>query len=263
MAIGDEIEVRGHVVGFREEIQKAKEKSKDDFFVWFNDAKNADASFVKGAWDFSKHIASEAVGYVSEPEKKAVLEIGHGGGRLLLAASRYFQKAYGVDIHEENDFVGQELVARGARNIELLKSTDGRSIPLGNESVDFVYSFIVLQHVEKIDVFKCYLEDIYRVLKKNGVAILYFGRHCLLSYNRSSRLLCVLDGTMEPLFLPKGFKEKKSRVNQVNLIVSSRFASRLCRRLGFRVMKKLISRRRQERERVTFGGQKGLVLIKR
>ena len=36
MGIGQQIEKRGHIVGFKEEINKSKQISKDSFFVWFD-----------------------------------------------------------------------------------------------------------------------------------------------------------------------------------------------------------------------------------
>lgn len=260
--MGKDIETRSHLIGFQEEIARAKNSSSDDFFGWFNNAKDTETAFITGAWDFSNHFVLEASKYIKEPETSSVLEVGHGGGRLLLAASRYFRKAYGVDIHNENDLVLRELASRGAKNIELTRSPDGKSIPLGNGSVDLVYSLIVLQHVEKIDIFKSYLEEIHRVLNKGGIAILYFGRRRGFSFGRTSRALCVLDRLLEPYCLPKGYREKRSRVNEVNLIVSSHYAARLCKKLGFKIEKRLISQRKPRNNKTVFGGQHGFVLLK-
>ena len=102
MAIGKEIEKRGHIHGFREEISKAANLTDDEFFTWFDSSKDKDAAFVRGNWDFMVHIASPAAKFLSSPEEKVVLEVGHGGGRILAAASRYFGNAIGVDIHENN-----------------------------------------------------------------------------------------------------------------------------------------------------------------
>ena len=65
------------------------------------------------------------------------------------------------DVHDNNNLVEDELKsppffkARGISfNIRLLKKQYGREIPLGDATVDFIYSFIVLQHVEKIGIFE-------------------------------------------------------------------------------------------------------------
>ena len=73
------IEKRNHKVGFVEEIQKASRKSKDSFFTWFNTAFDAEASFIRGQWDFFAYIAIPICRYISNPEEKYILEIGYGG----------------------------------------------------------------------------------------------------------------------------------------------------------------------------------------
>lgn len=102
MATGKEIERRGHVVGFREEISKSAASTDDEFFTWFDSAKDKDAAFVRGSWDFMAHIALPSSKFLSTPEEKVALEIGYGGGRILAAASRCFKSVIGVDIHENN-----------------------------------------------------------------------------------------------------------------------------------------------------------------
>ena len=196
MAIGKEIETRGHITGFQEEIAKAANSSENDFFTWFADAKDKDAAFIRGNWDFSIHIVQACARFLSNPEEKVALEIGHGGGRVIAAASRYFKQVIGIDVHENNSRVEDELKNRGVRNLRLEK-TNGREIPLGDATVDFIYSFVVLQHVEKMGIFEKYLQESSRVLKKDGIAVLYFGRRCSFSVNKTSRLLYLLDRMAE------------------------------------------------------------------
>lgn len=122
MATGQKIETRGHVVGFKEEVAKAAEASDNSFFTWFDAAKDKDTAFTRGSWDFALHMATEFAPHISHPEDKVVLEIGHGGGRILAAASQAFKHAIGVDIHNNNDKVTKELNARGVENFTLYQS---------------------------------------------------------------------------------------------------------------------------------------------
>src|SRR5258708_589853 len=95
---GKSVETRGHIVGFREEIAKASGRSPQEFFTWFDDATDPDDAFVRGAWDFSIHIAQSLAPFLSHPEEKTILEIGHGAGRILATAARHFRHALGVDV---------------------------------------------------------------------------------------------------------------------------------------------------------------------
>lgn len=261
MATGEKIETRGHIIGFREEIDSAARRGKDAFFTWFDSAQNTDVVFLRGQWDFMVHIGLPLSKYISNPEDKIALEIGHGGGRLLLAACRSFKKAIGIDVHNNNKLVEAELESRGVSNFELFKA-DGSTIPVEDSTVDIVYSFIVLQHVEKIDIFKRYLEETYRVLKPEGIAILYFGRKCFYSLNSNSYFNYLIDCFLERLLLGKGFEELPAKVNCKNLIISLRYAERLAKRCGFLTLKKCVSHKKVPDGISLYGGQHSLILKK-
>jgi ubiquinone/menaquinone biosynthesis C-methylase UbiE len=192
---------------------------------------------------------------------RSALEIGHGGGRLLAAASRCFQQVTGVDVHDENDKVQAALHERGVRNAQLIK-TDGLGLPVGSGHADCVYSFIVLQHVGTYEVFARYFEETFRVLKPGGLAVLYFARRYRWSFNRSSGVLYALDRLIEPLVMRQGFEELPATVNSTNLRVSLNRGKSLARSIGFNVMRTLVSRRRVPDGTALYGGQHGLVLKK-
>ena len=257
---GKKVETRSHIVGFREEIDNMARHGREAFFTWFNRARNTDAAFLRGQWDFMVHIAMPLSKYVIHPENKVALEIGHGGGRLLSAACRSFKKVIGVDIHNNNKIVEGELKNRGILNFELFK-TDGSTIPLKDSTVDIVYSFIVLQHVEKITIFNRYLKETCRILKPKGIAILYFGRkHFFKSEN--TRLFYLIDCFLERLFLRQGFEELPARVNYTNLVISSKYAKNFANKVGFIVLEKCVSHENVPDGISLYGSQHGLILKK-
>ena len=262
MAVGNKIEKRGHITGFREEISRVAENSDDAFFTWFDSARDKDAAFIRGSWDFMVHIATQAAPYISLPEEKTAFEIGHGGGRILAAASRYFNRVIGIDIHDNNEKVAAELTKRGIDNFRLIQ-TEGSQIPLEDASCDFGYSFIVLQHVEWLTIFESYFREAHRVLKPGGIAVLYFGRKCLLSANRGLKILYWLDRCAERLLLREGYQEIPEKVNDINLIVSMHFAKRLARKIGFDILKDLVSHKKVPDGMALYGGQNGLVVRRR
>ncbi len=261
MPIGDKIEDRGHITGFREEIEKAAGRSADDFFTWFDAAADADASFIRGEWDFALHIANKIAPYVKEPEKKTILEIGYGGGRILAAAARSFGKAVGVDIHPNQALVDQELKKRGANNFQLF-TADGTTLPCPDSSIDVVYTFIVLQHVERIAIWRAYFEETWRVLRPGGVAMLYFGRWAPFSLGRERPLAYWAERMGERFFLTKGYLEKPAHVNDTNLLVTVPYAKGYAKRLGFQVKSATVSRRRVPDGLAAYGSQHGLLLVK-
>lgn len=261
MATGQQIETRGHVVGFKEEISKAAETNDNTFFTWFDQAKDKETAFIRGSWDFMVHVGAISAKYLSHPEEKTVLEIGHGGGRILAAAARAFGAAKGIDIHENNQKVEEELASRGVSNVELFKSS-GDNIPIDSDSIDLVYSFIVLQHVERIEVFENYVNEAFRVLKPGGVAVLYFGRKYQYSINQTSRPRYLIDRWLESFKMPKGYEELRAKVNMTNLRVSLKYAKKLASNAGFEVLDDLVSRKTVPDGVEKYGGQNGLVLKK-
>ena len=261
MPIGPDIERRGHITGFREEISKAAESSEDEFFRWFDAAGSAEESFIRGEWDFALHVAGKIAPWIETPEKKTILEIGYGGGRILSAAARAFQKAVGVDIHGHHEFVAKALAERGMKNLELL-ATDGSSIACPDSSIDVVYSFIVMQHMERIAIWQSYLRETYRIMKPGGVAMLYFGRWAPLTLGKRRPFAYWAERFCERFFLPKGYKELPAHVNDTNLIVTLPYAKNFARSLGFEVLGVTVSRRRVPDGLSILGSQHGLILSK-
>ena len=250
-----------HISGFKREVNKAKGTSKDAFFAWFDGAKDADAAFISGAWDFSHYFARPLSFHLKKPETKIAVEIGYGGGRVLAAASKYFKEVIGVDIHECSETVNAEFKKRGITNAKLYTG-DGKSIPLNDASVDVVYSFIVLQHVEKIEIFRAYIKEAYRILKPGGIAVLYFGRYCRFSLNKESKVLYEIDNLLEKYKLHKGYKEIKAEVNCINLLVAKGYMKRLAKHMGFSIHEELVSRKGIPNSTKIYGLQNGLLMKK-
>jgi SAM-dependent methyltransferase len=205
------------------------------FHEWF------DPSGERGHWDFAVHVLTpEVCARIERPYELTALEIGYGGGRLLNAACDFFGDVVGVDVHEEEDEVRRFLAARGRTNFRLLRGP-GDALPVEDASVDFVYSFIVLQHLPSAATFRRYLEETARVLRPGGVAQLYYGR----------------------LASPFGHVERPDApVNDVSLLVGWWTARRLARGAGLRVVGSGRSFRNVPDDYPLRGGQAYLTLLK-
>jgi SAM-dependent methyltransferase len=143
-----------------------------------------------------------------------------------------------------------------------LHQGDGRRLPIGDCTVDMIYTFIVMQHVERIAIFQGYLEDMHRALKPGGLVMLYFGRRCFFSLERGSAALYLLDRLAERVVMARGYREIAAPVNHTNLLVTRPHAAALARRAGFDVVSREVSRKRVPDGSALYGGQHGLVLRK-
>lgn len=191
-----------------------------DFLSWFDAAASPDESAQSGWWDFTGHILRPPViKHLGEPFQKTALEIGYGGGRLLLPACHYFRHVIGVDIHQFKERVADLIRQQGRTNFTLYQ-TDGLTLPVEAESVDFVYSYIVLQHLPLLATLQNYLVEVYRVLKPEAVAILYMG---------------YLEGQFRQSYLDLSSKAVKSR-REITLRLTLPLGRRLFKQTGFRIV---------------------------
>jgi len=99
---------------------------------------------------------------------KKVLDIGCGLGRLEEFFSPNFKEVYGVDISEQMVEQAKERLKK-YRNIHL-SSTDGITLPFDKGFFDFVFSYLVFQHMPSREVVEKNFIEVFRVLKENGIA---------------------------------------------------------------------------------------------
>lgn len=150
----------------------------DEYVNWFDSSENYRDNCAKGYIDFYNRILTlDMYKYLGDPKNKNCLEIGFGGGRLLNASSRIFDKSYGIDILNQECIAKTYdlLMSNGCNNVHLYNRKDVDQIE--DESIDFVYSFIVFQHFSDWEMVEFYLDVIDRVLTDTGVGIIYFGRN--------------------------------------------------------------------------------------
>ncbi len=97
----------------------------------------------------------------------SVLEIGCGVGRLLVPLARRVARAQGVDISPVMIETSRTYLASAPNASARL--TDGTLAGVADASVDFVFSFIVFQHIPAAGPIRTYVEEAARVLKAGGV----------------------------------------------------------------------------------------------
>lgn len=96
-----------------------------------------------------------------------LLEIGCGNGRMTEFMAKNFEKVIGIDISGEMIKQGKERM-KHLKNIELLE-TDGLTIPLPDQSVNRVFSYLVFQHMKTKEMVESNFREVYRVLMSFGL----------------------------------------------------------------------------------------------
>lgn len=124
-----------------------------------------------GEKDFAELIANDEVikNRLSDLKSKTVMEIGCGIGRITEFLSLNFKKVFAVDISDEMVRIGRDRL-KNLPNIKFV-SNDGKKHPsIENSTVDFVFSYIVFQHMSNKKIVIENLEEIKRILVPNGIA---------------------------------------------------------------------------------------------
>lgn len=99
---------------------------------------------------------------------KRALEIGCGIGRVTEFFAADFAHITGLDISDKMVQDASERLAH-IPNITFT-ATDGMHYPIEDQSIDFVFSYIVFQHMPSVEVVKENFKEIRRVLKDSGIA---------------------------------------------------------------------------------------------
>jgi ubiquinone/menaquinone biosynthesis C-methylase UbiE len=103
---------------------------------------------------------------------QAALDLGCGVGRFSRALAGRFDAVAAIDVSE--GMIETALDAN--RDVDNLRfhATDGVFFPLDEDSVDFVFSDEVLQHMPSHDVIAANLRETARVLRPGGRALIHF-----------------------------------------------------------------------------------------
>jgi SAM-dependent methyltransferase len=127
---------------------------------------DADEFYASGAENIRDLVVSELELLTGgrDPRTLRALDIGCGMGRLTRALGAIFGEAHGVDVSGEMVDRGNNQLAH-VRNVQL-HETNGVDFALFEDaSFDFVFSFIVFQHVPSREAVVSNLREAHRVLK--------------------------------------------------------------------------------------------------
>ena len=131
--------------------------------------------------------------------RERALDFGCGVGRLTQAMCRHFDRVDGVDIAPSMIAAAERLNRHGDRCRYHLNDSDSLAF-LAAESFDFVYSVLVLQHMEP-ELARRYLAELVRVLRPGGLLVFQVpgGRTPQAKLPRNAVLAAIepLDGELE------------------------------------------------------------------
>jgi SAM-dependent methyltransferase len=139
------------------------------YYAAFGRRNQDEREFFASAADVVETLTREFVRLPAAPARsRRALEIGCGPGRLMLPMSAHFGEIHGVDISEEMAAKARERL-RGVPHAHV-HVTPGDGLGMFDaEHFDFIYSYIVFQHIPDPGIVLNYLREAQRVLKTGGI----------------------------------------------------------------------------------------------
>jgi SAM-dependent methyltransferase len=139
------------------------------FYVAFGRRSQDEQEFLASAAEVMSALESEFPRLpASSSDVRRALEIGCGPGRLMRSMSRHFDEIHGVDISDEMVRLAQDQL-KDIPQAHAHLTPDSSLSMFADNSFDFVYSYIVFQHIPNRDVVLNYLREARRVLKPGGI----------------------------------------------------------------------------------------------
>jgi SAM-dependent methyltransferase len=146
------------------------------------------ASFLaSGEEDYDK-IVSPALERCRIPTTgRVMVELGCGAGRMTPNFARRYQGVLALDLSSEMLRRAREIHPQ-ANNILWLRVGGADLASLASDSVDFVFSYLVLQHLPDEELVFSYIREMLRVLRPGGAFLFQFNGSDKPSMNLSGRL---------------------------------------------------------------------------
>jgi len=150
---------------------EALARKNPNYYVFSDDlvSKNETKYRESGKNDFQEFILKDEAlrNFLENSQSKTCLEFGCGNGRMTEFLAKNFSKVYAADISKAMIKSAKKRL-RHIKNISYLIENKGKKIGLNDKSIDFIFSYIVLQHLPSKKMVKDVLNEFYRVLKNNG-----------------------------------------------------------------------------------------------
>lgn len=162
---------------------------KDAFYYiasWRKDWNAAD--FLKsGEEDYQRFVAPVFNRCGFSPNSKRMLELGCGAGRMSHSFATYFDHVTAVDVSAQMLARAQEML-HGVQNISWAQANGVDLREVASQSVDFAFSYLVLQHLPDEKVACAYVGEMLRVLTLSGICIFQFNGTNVPTMNWKGRL---------------------------------------------------------------------------
>lgn len=131
-------------------------------------------SFIaSGEEDFQRLVIPVLARCDLPADGKSMLELGCGAGRMTGSFAKRFRHVYAFDLSREMLSRARQMHT-AEKNILWLLSNGADLSCVASDSMDFVFSYLVLQHLPEEALALQYIREMLRVLRPGGVFLFQF-----------------------------------------------------------------------------------------
>jgi len=166
--------------------QRARKNAFHYIASWRQDW-DLESFLASGEEDFQKLVAPVLARCGVSATGGRIIELGCGAGRMTGSFAQRFECVYAIDLSSEMLQRARRIHAERSNILWLL----GNGADLGciqTNSADFVFSYLVLQHLPSDALVLQYVKEMLRVLKPGGACLFQFNGGLAPTMNRRGRL---------------------------------------------------------------------------
>ena len=167
------------------------ERARKDAFHYiasWRDDWDVESFFASGEQDYRQFVEPVLQQMGFEPKGKAVLEVGCGAGRMTRSFARRFESVCAFDVSPEMQKQAQGHL-QDFPNVSWALGDGTTLSPVESQSVDFVFSYLVLQHLPTELLVVGFVREMLRVLRPSGTFLFQFNSATRPTMNWRGRLM--------------------------------------------------------------------------
>jgi len=173
--------------------QDWNERARKDAFLYiasWKDNWSEESFFASGETDYQRLVEPVASWLGFTPAECAMAELGCGAGRMTRAFARRFRSVTAIDISEEMQARARSYL-KDTGNVSWVL-TDGASLAgVETSSMDFVFSYLVLQHYPSPELIAGSVQEMMRILRPGGAFLFQFNGSLRATMNWKGRFVSV------------------------------------------------------------------------
>jgi SAM-dependent methyltransferase len=173
------------------------ERASRDAFLYIASWKrnwNEESFFASGEADYQQLVEPVLSELAITPKGSSMAELGCGAGRMTRAFARRFHSVIAIDISEKMQSRARGYL-REFTNVRWVLSDGVVLTGVATASVEFVFSYLVLQHYPSAELIAGSIAEMMRILRPGGAFLFQFNGSQRPTMNWRGRLICAaLDG---------------------------------------------------------------------